>query len=77
MLTTTTKNNISIGASVSAGLTSVPNTDTQTTERATSVAVDRIHVMHAMRPNINIDGGEAICLQAMVVQEAISVLSGD
>jgi len=55
----------------------VPNTDTQTTERATSVAVDRIHVMHAMRPNINIDGGEAICLQAMVVQEAISVLSGD
>ena len=46
-------NGISIGASVFAKLSDVRKTrpDTQTTERATRVAIGRIYAMHAMRFN--------------------------
>ena len=45
-------NDTSIGLAGCAGLTAVPNTrtDTETTERATRVAMDRIYATHAMRP---------------------------
>jgi len=46
-------NSISISSAVSAGLTYVPNTQTETsqiTEHATCVPIGCIYVMHMMRP---------------------------
>jgi len=40
-----------IGSAVLAQFTCVSNTDTQTTERATRVAIGRIYAAHAMQPN--------------------------
>jgi len=52
-------NGISIGLSVFAELTRVPNTRTrtQTTLRATSVAINRIYAVRAMQPNSNNNNG--------------------
>jgi len=37
----------------------VPHTDTQTTLRATSVAIGRTYAMHAVRPNNNSTAGQS------------------
>jgi len=40
-----------IGSAVLAQFARVSNTDTQTTERATCVAIGRIYAAHSMQPN--------------------------
>jgi len=47
-------NGMSIGSSIFAQLTCMPNTETETTKRVARVAIGRIYATHAMRPKSNV-----------------------